>query len=276
MDEHEAAQAVLKVANANMADAVRLISIRRGLDPRDFALVVFGGAGPLHGAELARELSIPTVIVPPNPGITSALGCLLVDVRHDLETMHLVQAAHADVARMEAEFVALEEEARERMRAEGVSDADVALQRRISMRYVGQWRSLAVEVEGPITSLDAAIARFHAEHKREYTYSREDAPVEIYQLQLQATGLTPKPDLAREEPEPHRPEPYASRDVVFDDPAPVRTGLFRRGELRAGAEIDGPAIIEQLDSTIVVPPGVTAEVDEYLMIRMTVPMEVQA
>lgn len=275
METSEAAQAVLKVANANMADAVRLISIRRGLDPREFALVVFGGAGPLHGADLARELSIPTVIVPPNPGITSALGCLLVDVRHDLETMHLRQAAAADVAEIEDEFVALENEARERMTAEGVADADVALQRRISMRYVGQWRSLAVEVDGPITSLDEAIARFHAEHKREYTYSREDAPVEIYQLQLQATGVTPKPDLARQERVPHRPEPYERRDVVFDDPAPVSTGLFRRDKLRAGAEIDGPAIVEQLDSTIVVPPGVSAEVDEYLMIRMTVPMEEQ-
>jgi N-methylhydantoinase A len=275
MEASEAAQAVLKVANANMADAVRLISIRRGLDPREFALVVFGGAGPLHGADLARELSIPTVIVPPNPGITSALGCLLVDVRHDLETMHLRQAAQADVEEIEAEFAALESEARDRMTAEGVADADVALQRRISMRYVGQWRSLAVEVEGPITSLDEAIARFHAEHEREYTYSREDAPVEIYQLQLQATGVTPKPDLARQDREPHRPEPYELRDVVFDDPAPVRTSLFRRDELRPGAQIEGPAIIEQLDSTIVVPPSVTAEVDEYLMIRMTVPMEEQ-
>ena len=119
MTPTEAAEAVLTVANANMADAVRLISIRRGYDPRDFALVAFGGAGPLHGAALARELSIPTVIVPPNPGITSALGCLLVDIRHDLSAMFLRRADAADPAEIEAEFGKLEDEARERLAARG-------------------------------------------------------------------------------------------------------------------------------------------------------------
>lgn len=267
-----AARSVLEVANANMADAVRLVSIRRGYDPREFALVAFGGAGPLHGAELAAELGIPEVIVPPNPGITSALGCLLVDVRHDLEVMHLRRTDVADLEEVEREFTALEEEASARMRAEGVADEDVTLQRRISMRYLGQWRSLAVTIDGPLRSLQDAVSAFHDQHEREYTYRRDGAAVEIYQLQLEAVGVTAKPDLPREEPEEHEPEPYARRPVVFagsDDE--VDTALHRRDDLRAGARIDGPTIVEQLDSTTVVPPGVTAYVDAHHMIRMTVP-----
>ena len=111
----EAASAIIRVANANMADAVRLISIRRGYDPRDFALVVFGGAGPLHGAALAKELSIPTVLVPPSPGVTSALGCLLVDIRHDISIMYLGRASELDPSDVEAKFQELEAEGRERL-----------------------------------------------------------------------------------------------------------------------------------------------------------------
>ncbi len=134
-----------------MADAVRLISIRRGYDPRDFALVVFGGAGPLHGAALARELAIPTVLVPPNPGITSALGCLLVDIRHDLADDVPRRATDtADPGALEAEFQKLEAEARERLAHEGVAEAQMSLQRKIEMRYLGQWRSLAVPVDRPL------------------------------------------------------------------------------------------------------------------------------
>jgi N-methylhydantoinase A len=271
MEVTEAAAAALRVADANMADAVRLISIRRGYDPREFALVVFGGAGPLHGAALASELGIPTVIVPPNPGITSALGCLLVDVRHDLSTMYLRRADEADVDEVEAAFAELEDQARERLAAEQVADADMTLQRLISMRYLGQWRSLTVAVDGPIESLDTALARFHDEHEREYTYRRDDAPVELYQLQVQAIGVTPKPELPRQEPTDHAPEPYATRPVVFEAGDAVDAALHRRADLHAGARIPGPAVIEQLDSTVVVPPGVEARVDEWLMIRMEIP-----
>ena len=144
LDTAEAAQAVIKVANANMADAVRLVSIRRGLDPRDFALIAFGGAGALHGAEVAKELGIPAVIVPPNPGVTSAMGCLLVDIQHDLSMMYTAAAESADLEDLERQFRSLEDDAVDRLRHEGVDDADVVLQRGISMRYQGQWRSLQV------------------------------------------------------------------------------------------------------------------------------------
>jgi len=269
----DTASAVLKVADANMADAVRLVSIRRGYDPREFALVAFGGAGPLHGAAVARELSIPTVIVPPNPGITSALGCLLVDVRQDLSEMYLRRTEEADLAEIEAEFRQLEEEARYRLTEEGVPEEHMSLQRSISMRYLGQWRSLSVPVEAPLTTLESAVARFHDEHEREFTYRRDSAPVEIYQLGLSAIGLTPKPELKR-----HPltgvgvpPIPVASRPVKFDEyQTAVETPIYRRDLLPAGSRIDGPAVIEQFDSTTVIPPAVTAEVDEWGIIRLQI------
>lgn len=273
----EAAQAVIKVANANMADAVRLISIRRGYDPREFALVVFGGAGALHGAALARELSIPTVLVPPNPGITSALGCLLVDVRHDLSEMYLHRLDAASATELKEGFERLETEGRARLEAEGVPEDRMTFRRMVWMRYVGQWRSLSVEVESDLEGLDGLAARFHDEHEREFAYRRDEAPVEIYQLALEAVGVTPKPELTREDPVGGElPEPAERRDVYFEESdAPVETPVYERSTLPAGTKFAGPAIIQQLDSTVVVPPGVDAEVDEHLIIRMHIGKEEQ-
>ncbi len=276
LETTDAARAVIKVANANMADAVRLISIRRGYDPREFALVVFGGAGALHGAALAKELSIPTVLVPPNPGITSALGCLLVDVRHDLSEMYLRRIEDAEPSEVEEEFARLEAEGRERLAAEGVEEDRMTFQRTIAMRYLGQWRSLAVAVDEGLESLDEVVARFHDEHEREFAYRREGAPIEIYQLALQAVGVTPKPELASHDPEEGAalPEPLARRPVHFDESDDaLDTPIYDRASLPAGARVEGPAIFQQLDSTVVVPPGVTAEIDEHLIIRMNISPE---
>jgi N-methylhydantoinase A len=271
LDTDAAASAIIQVANANMADAVRLISVRRGYDPREFALVVFGGAGALHGAALARELSIPTVIVPPNPGITSALGCLLVDIRHDLATMFLAQADTVDVDEVEAEFGKLEHEGRERLAAEGVPDDQMSLQRFVDMRYLGQWRSMAIPAEAPL-DLPAAVARFHGEHEREHSYRRDGAPVEIYRLTLRASGVTPKPELARHERLGELPEPLGRRPVRFDEAdAPVETPVYARFDIPAGTVLTGPAVLEQLDSTVLVPPGVEAEVDDWLNVSLTIP-----
>ena len=271
MTPSAAAEAMLTVANANMADAVRLISIRRGYDPRDFALVAFGGAGPLHGAALAQELSIPTVIVPPNPGITSALGCLLVDIRHDLSAMFLRRADAADPAEIEAEFAKLEDEARERLTHEGVPDEQVSLQRSIAMRYLGQWRSLSVPTGRRRARPSPTRSRASTTSTpREFSYRRDGAAVEIYQLELQAIGVTPKPGLAEHEAVASElPAPHALRDVQFDGVA-VSTPVYQRDDLPAGVRFTGPVVIDQLDSTTLVPPGVTAEVDAWLNIILHV------
>ena len=275
LDAMDAAGAVIEVANANMADAVRLISIRKGYDPREFALVVFGGAGPLHGAALAKELMIPTVIVPPNPGVTSALGCLLVDVRHDLSEMYSGKADEVDAAEVEEAFARMEKEARETLDAEGIPEDRVRLTREIDMRYVGQWRALPIEVEAPVESLDPVVDAFHAEHEREHSYRRDDSPVEVYQLNVRAVGETDKTELPSHESNGSGdPEPTGTRKVVFDrGEDAVEAPVFARDDLPAGASFEGPALIDQLDSTVLVPPGVKVEVDEWLNIRMQIEQE---
>jgi N-methylhydantoinase A len=278
LDAIDAAGAVIEVANANMADAVRLISIRKGYDPREFALVVFGGAGPLHGAALAKELMIPTVIVPPNPGVTSALGCLLVDVRHDLSEMYSGEADEVDAGEVEEAFARLEKEAREMLDAEGIPEDRVRLTREIDMRYVGQWRALPIDVEAPLESLDPVVEAFHAEHEREHSYRREDSPVEVYQLNVRAVGETEKTELPSYDSGGgeggREPESTGTRTVVFvrgEDA--VEAPVFARDDLPAGAAFEGPALIDQLDSTVLVPPGVKVEVDEWLNIRMQIEQE---
>ncbi|MFT4584817.1 MAG: N-methylhydantoinase A [Gammaproteobacteria bacterium] len=269
MDVEAAAKAILRVANANMADAVRLVSIMRGYDPRDFALVAFGGAGALHGAAVAKDLAIPKVIVPPHPGVTSAIGCLLVDIRHDLLSTFLVDAAVADAADIEREFLALEHEARERLAHEGVGEADMVLTRSIDMRYGGQWRSLTVPAPRPFTNVAAAAEDFGAAHQREYNYRREGAVVEIFRLNLIAIGVTPKAEFARHAPGGAMPAPRSTRSVTFDEGI-QETPIFWREDLPAGVVFAGPAVVEQFDATTLVPPGARAEVDAWLNIVITV------
>ncbi|MFM1650548.1 hydantoinase/oxoprolinase family protein [Brevibacillus sp. B_LB10_24] len=267
----EAANAIIKVANANMCDALRLISIRRGYDPRDFALVVFGGAGALHGAHLAKEMEIPTVIVPPYPGITSAMGCLLVDVRHDLFRTYLARFQDVTPDDLETEYKEMEEQAAKLLSEEGVAGENVQLIRYIDMRYIGQWRSLSIPLSRPVSSLAEALELFHREHEREFAFSNPDQGVEIYGLRVEATGVVPKPDLPTEEPHGHLEDAVKeTRSVYFEEGGGyVETTVYDRSKIPVGSVFHGPAIVEQLDSTVVVPPGFTAEVDAYKNILLT-------
>ncbi len=270
-----AAAAILAVADANMADAVRLVSIQRGHDPRDFVLVAFGGAGPLHAVELARELSIPTVLVPPNPGVTSALGCLLVDVRHDLSSMVIAATANLDAAALEDAFHALEAEASERLAADGFPPLERDLQRTVEMRYVGQWRSLAVPVGAPLPPPAELAGAFHEAHQREHSYMRPETPVEIFRVGIRALGRTPKvqlPKFASTAPATSRvPAPTGEREIHFARDGGlelVRAAVYDRERLRYADAILGPAVVEQLDSTTLLPPRCRAEVDEHANLRI--------
>lgn len=265
------ADSIIKVANANMCDALRLISVRRGYDPRDFALVVFGGAGALHGAHLAKEMEIPTVIVPPYPGITSAMGCLLVDVRHDISKTYLVNAIDVSSEELENEFAKMEEEAMELLKAEGTEQENMNLIRFLDMRYVGQWRSLEVPVGRPIRSLDEALERFHQEHQREFAFSSRDQGVEIYGLRIAAIGAVPKPELPEYKPVGTLNDALIEyRDVYFEEAGGfVQTPIYNRDQIPVLSEFFGPAIVEQMDSTTVIPPDFIVKVDEYKNIIMT-------
>jgi N-methylhydantoinase A len=211
--------------------------------------------------------------VPPRPGAWSALGCLMVDIRHDLSTMYLHSADAADPEELEEAFVELEREGERLLSAEGVAPGRIRLERSIAMRYLGQWRSMDVAVQAPIVDLDGAVEQFHRDHEREFSYRRDDAPVELYRLQLVATGATEDVRLPRHDADADAelPEPAERRPVWFEgDDEPRDTPVFAREDLPAGLRFEGPAVIDQLDTTTLVPPGVRAEVDEYLNIRMEV------
>lgn len=267
----EAAQAIIRIANTNMAEAVRTVSIGRGHDPRDFALVAFGGAGPLHGAAVARELDIPTVIIPANPGVTSALGCMLVDLRHDLAAMILRRVDELETGDLKAAFGELEKEGAQRLASEGVPAALQKFEYSVDMRYLGQWRSISIPVTLETLSLEGILKAFHDGHQREYSYRRDDAPAEIFRINIVAIGLTPPLQLKAHEPDDSEPIARERRQVYFDDSLePFDTAVYQRADLRAGHSILGPAIIEQVDSTVLIPPGTPAVVDRYLNIILTV------
>lgn len=269
MELHEAAEAIIDVANANMANAVRLLSITRGYDPRDFALVAFGGAGALHGAAVAKELSIPVVIIPPNPGVTSAMGCLLVDIQHDFSDSFMAEAATTKPEDLETAFAKIEAEAVERLRHEGVAAKDTVLQRTIEMMYQGQWRSLAVSAPAKVTSTSDLVDGFHNQHEREYNFRREDAPVSIFRVGVKATGVVPKAELPSYKVVKNTPKAIGQRDVWFKAER-CKTDVYDRASFTAGAEFSGPAIVEQVDSTVVVPPNTKATVDQYMNILIKV------
>jgi N-methylhydantoinase A len=273
----EAAMSILRVTNAGMMHAVRLISVQRGHDPRDFALLAFGGAGPLHAAELARELDIPTVVVPRLPGCMAALGVLDVDLRHDYVRPLFQRERSVHVARVQAAFDAMEAEARADLLREGAAPDAMHLRRTADLRYYGQISaSVSVPVRpGPLDAAAIAelIESFLEHYRREYGYvmPRHLAEVEIVNGRVSAQGLR-----HRHEPAPEAPGGTAAaalrghRPVYFQDTGFVPAAVYDRAALRCGATFEGPAIVEQWDSTTVVPPGDTVEVDAYanLLIRV--------
>lgn len=267
----EAASAIERIAVANMCNAVRLVSTSKGYDPRDFALVAFGGAGPLHAAHVAREMSIPKVIVPPYPGINSALGCLLVDVEHDLSRTFIADATDDVVDDIEAAFAEMEAEIHERLDEEGIADDAIRMGHEVKMRYTGQWRSLEVACSRPIESMESIRERFHREHERSYAYSDEDQPIEIYGLHVTGRGVVEKPSFPGIAPGTADEARRTTREAYFEEAdGYVETVVYERSALGAGAAFEGPAIVEQMDSTVVVPPGATAEVDDTDNIVITV------
>ena len=263
-----AAAAVIAVAEANMANAIRLATLRRGLDPRDFALVSFGGAGPFHGARVAAELRIPTVVVPPSPGLTSALGCLMADIRHDLgASMFYSEAAAVDLDAMNARFDALDARVRAALDREGIPSERQSVERSIDMCYAGQWRVFGMPVSPGITaaSLAEGVDLFKKTYRRRFTFDLGPREVEIHGINVVGTGITEK----------YRPHPV--RAVPTANPAPdsrpvywveegerVDTPVWRRSSLPVGFRTAGPAIVEQMDSTTLVPPGVSMRVDRFL------------
>lgn len=267
LDLAAAAAGIVRLANAQMARAVRRVSVERGHDPRRFTLVAFGGAGPLHACELAEEVGTPAVLLPRFPGALSALGMLLSDIEKDYaRTVMLPTAATAPEA-LEALFEALERTARADLDGEGVAPGEVALQRRLDMRYRGQ----SYEIGVPGKSLVAADLEhgFHAAHRQAFGYASEGAETEIVAVRLRATGQLAKPGLphAPEDPTAAAPEPVARQLVHFAGWA--ECPVFDREALVPGQRLAGPALLTQEDTTTLVPPGWSGRVDEWYNVLLS-------
>jgi N-methylhydantoinase A len=273
VDRITVARGILSVVQTNMLGAIRIVSVRKGYDPRAYTMVAFGGAGPLHAAALARDLGIRQVLVPPAPGHLCALGLLVEPRRLDLvrTRVGLLDAAFAaDVARL---FDELEAEARAWLEREGVTSARRRITRAFDMRYLGQNFELRVPEPAERGDVEALRRAFLREHERVYGYAADDEPVQVVNVRLTALGDPEPLDLPAVAAAP-KPDPGAARvgerPVWFDETgAFTPTPVYRREKLLAGHTIPGPAIVEQMDSTTVVLPGQSATVDTHgnLLIR---------
>ncbi len=252
---------VLKVVDAHMAAAIRLATVERGRDPRQFTLVAFGGAGPMHAAAVARLLGIPRVLVPPSPGVLCALGLLVADVRTELSRTALRRTDRTTPTELAAIFADLESRAGEWARCGGLPGEQISFSRSIEMRYARQNHELAVEVGRQLTPADLA-RRFHQAHRRTFGYSAPEEPTELVTFRLAVTLPVARPAIAAS-PEPGDPR-RGSRPVYFESTKGfVETPVLERVRLAPGFLLAGPAVIEQMDCTTVVEPGQTVSVDGH-------------
>lgn len=263
----EAAEGIVRIANANMARYVRVMTVERGLDPRQFSLLGFGGAGPMHAVELAQELRIPEVIIPPYPGVTAALGLLFADVVHDYSATLVQSERHLDYAAIDDAFKAMENRGRQALEREGFPEEVWVLDRFLDVRYAGQVKALTLPA-GNLAhdGLEALRPEFYAQYEQRYRYVAKDLPLEVAAVRLRAKALLPRPVLEAPEGEPSVSS--STRRAWFGGKA-YDADVFARTHISPGATLFGPSIIEQTDTTTVLPPGVTGTVDDYgnLLVR---------
>jgi N-methylhydantoinase A len=266
LDWRRAARGILSILDNNMVGAIRVVSVERGHDPRDFALLPFGGAGPLHSTSLARLLGVKTTVVPPAPGVLSAVGLLVSDLRSEFARTCLQLPPHFDHAELARVFASLEEQAASWLGHEGVPSARRATKRFASLRYRQQGFELTVPWSGADcgpASVATTIEAFHAQHERLYTFRQDDTPVEIVTLRVVAKGGMPRPEM-RELTTRGMAADAKRGSQACDFGEEIReTPIYDRAALGAGATLDGPAILTQLDATTVLFPGQRAEVDRY-------------
>ncbi|MEE8442434.1 MAG: hydantoinase/oxoprolinase family protein, partial [Dehalococcoidia bacterium] len=263
------------IANNNMAGAIRAVSIGRGYDPREFVLVAFGGAGPLHATALAASLGIGTVIVPPTPGVLSTYGLLFTDLQNDYVRTLVMPEQRFDTGLAEETFHSLESEANSWLESEGIPLPDRLVTRSADLRYAHQGWEVTVEVpSGSLTphAMKALVGNFHAAHERLYTYNLPDTPVELVNLRVTARGQIPRQsDAPHRTPEPSTPTPIEQRQVYFGREAGLlETSIYRREDLHPGATLEGPAVVYQADTTTLLARGQQGTVDAYgnLVIRV--------
>lgn len=269
----ETALGIHRVINAAMSDQVRLMTVQRGHDVRDFHLLAFGGAGPVHGPALAADLEIPAVLVPTYPGVLAALGLFAANVEHDQKVTCMQRAIDIVPETLEVTYRGLEQACIARMRNDGFAAGQCRIARLADLRYRGQSTEIEVGVASPITRerVADALSDFHTRHRRMYSYGYPDNRVEFVNAKVVVSYAMPKPVFAPDDKRKERTgRPYTAREAYFDT-MPVSTNVYRRAELLGGRTYSGPAIVEQADTTLVVPPGQTFDLDAYgnIVVRTT-------
>ncbi|WP_419909858.1 hydantoinase/oxoprolinase family protein [Hoeflea sp.] len=257
MGTQQMAQGIIDIINAKMADAIRTITIRRGIDPRDFSLLAFGGAGPAQAAALAEELEIEEVIIPVHPGAFSAWGMLQTDVRHDFKETFYGFWDQVERDDLEARFARLESEGRAYLIEEGVGEAAIEFERSADFRYHGQEYVLTIPIPAGSIDMDATRRAFDSAYDRQYGHSSPEGRVEVANIRVAAIGKLDRPDSA--DPEPSEAGPALKRPVYFSG-REQETAIVDRAGLAAGSATVGPAIIEEGTATTLVPPGWQANV----------------
>jgi N-methylhydantoinase A len=264
-----AASGMLQVATSAMANAVRHVTLERGLDPRDFTLVAYGGGGPLHASSVAKELSIRTIIIPQAPGHFSAVGMLMADFRRDYVQTLFARMDDLEMAELEDEFKKLEAEGRKALEASGIPTERIVFERAADMRYVGQEHAVAVRVPAAVgdETARAEIKKlFDDAHELRYSHSAPGESADIVSLRVSAIGRLGKPEFPRIPPGDPAPPPAArrgTRSVIFEGSGALEAAVFDRTKLLQGNVIPGPAIIEEVASTTVVEPGDSVTVSAY-------------
>ena len=257
------AHGVLQIANANMVNALKLISVNRGHDPRDFSLMAFGGGGALHACALAAELGIPKVIIPPFAGVFSAWGMLMLDARRDYIQTYLQRLDDDRLTGLGVAFERLQAEAVAEFLKDGMNREALRFEWHIDARYSGQEHTVKVMLES--LELGAILEQFHARHEQAYTF-RLDLPIEVVNLHLVAFGTVPKSPMnpiGSTDCTSAEAAMFGHRWVEFEPEQPLQTPLYRRSSLLHGMCIDGPAIIEEATTTTVIGPADQLEVDIY-------------
>jgi N-methylhydantoinase A/oxoprolinase/acetone carboxylase beta subunit len=283
MSVEEASMGAVQILTHSMVQSIEENSVRKGFDPRDFALVAEGGAGPLFAAQIALEVGTPWVLVPPYPGITSAMGLLATDMVYEYASTVYQRLSKLDAGALQRAFEELEEQARAQLEADGVPLDSVLIQRVADCRYLGQGYELRVDVgAGAIDDawVEKLRAGFHDNHQREYSRRFEESDIEVPNVRVRGIGLMPQLDTPEVE---HGPE-SAEAALRYEREAWFRvrgelvrtpTRYYDRSSLQAGNRLEGPAIVNQYDSTTVIPPGVSAHVDRLgnIVIETPVPAE---
>jgi N-methylhydantoinase A len=269
MGAQEVAWGLRRIVNAAMAGATRAVSVGRGYDPRDFSLIAFGGAGPMHAVDIAAELEIPKVLVPAIPGCLSAFGLVVSDVTHDYVMTHLAPVSNTLHLRLERIFAELAAGARAQLADEGIEEKRCELFRILDLRYIGEQSSVSVPVVANGTDwLAATTQEFHAMHERLYGFCVPDEPVEVVNVRMRAVGRLYRPPRnggAKPASATRSPQRISTRMVAFGPSQGdrVETPVYERTALVPGTSVTGPAIVEQNDSTLIVPPKRIVRADEH-------------